>query len=139
MTLPMLGLMVAATACLVPACGGGSGPLVAMPDEGREDPGSTRDTPPNSGDGRGTCLLCDVTYDCSGPQPQGAVSLSTSKGECVPAAIDLICSGALFGAPACSGGGGGPFTCGQVICTPLQGGLPGGSTNGTGVRSADAG
>jgi hypothetical protein len=63
-----------------------------------------------------------VNYNCSGSvfaaQSGGQFQLSTSGGTCVKALIDLVCSGALFSASGCTGGGGGPFTCGSTTCSP---------------------
>jgi hypothetical protein len=113
------------------ACGGGGGPLVTMTSGGREDPGTTRDQPPDTRDEvGGNCLQCDVQYDCSPSANQTSIQLSTSEGTCIQSLIDLVCSGTLFGANGCSGGGGGPFTCGDVTCSPVQQGqqFPGGSS-----------
>jgi hypothetical protein len=106
---------------IVAACGGGAGPLVTTTSgDGRDDPGSTYDTPPSTSDGSGgNCLVCDVTYDCPGFAQGGGVSLSTSDGTCTQALINVVCSGALFGTAPCTGGGsGGAFTCGSIVCTP---------------------
>jgi len=106
------------------ACAAGSGPLVTYSDTGRDDPGMARDPPPGTRDSPGgVCIECDVSYDCSGPSAAlqfggGQLELSTSGGTCVQALIDLVCSGALFGASGCNGGGGGPFTCGDTTCSP---------------------
>jgi hypothetical protein len=116
------------------ACGSGSGPLVTTAAEGRDSPGVSWDQPPSTRDGTGSnCIACDVEYGCTGTQAQGTTSLelSTSTGQCTQTLIDLVCSGALFGASSCSGGGGGAFTCGKVTCTPQmaqQTPLPGGSS-----------
>jgi hypothetical protein len=116
-------------------CGSGSGPLVTSTPQGRDDPGTTRDTPPASDDvgANGDCLVCDVAYQCTNTQ-LGGISLSSSAGECTAADIAVVCSGVFFGASSCSGGGGGAFTCGQVVCTPVnvqQGGSGGGGGNGS--------
>jgi hypothetical protein len=38
---------------------------------------------------------------------------------CTQALINVVCSGALFDTPPCTGGaGGGAFSCGSVVCTP---------------------
>jgi hypothetical protein len=111
------------TALVLAACNGGSGPLVTTSSStGRDDPGSTYDTPPSTSDEQGgDCLACDVVYDCPGAGPIGdGITLSSSEGDCTPALIDVVCSGALFGTGACSSGGGGPFTCGDITCTPEE-------------------
>lgn len=108
-------------ALVVGACGGGGGPLVTTTtSDGRDDPGSTYDQPPGTSDGTGgNCLVCDVVYDCPNAGPLGnGLTLSTSGGTCTQGLINAICSGAIFGTAPCSGGGGGPFTCGNVTCTP---------------------
>ena len=106
----------------VAACTAGSGSLVTYSPDGRDDPGSTRDTPPSTRDNpTGPCIVCDVNYDCSGPSSalgDGGIELSTSEGSCQQSLIDLICSGALFNASGCTGGGGAPFTCGDTTCSP---------------------
>jgi hypothetical protein len=119
----LLGVAGAAGVLGIAACGSGGGPLVTTTStDGRDDPGSTYDQPPGTSDGTGgNCITCDVTYDCPNAGPVGnGISLSTSGGTCTQALIDVVCSGALFGTPPCSGGGGGPFTCGSVTCTPEQ-------------------
>ena len=118
---------------VVAACGGGAGPLVTTTSgNGRDEPGTTRDTPPSTSDiTGGDCLACDVTYECPNAGNLGnGISLSTSQGTCTQALINLICSGALFNTAPCSGGGGGSFTCGSITCTPQAQGLPGGVSNG---------
>jgi len=111
-----------AGACALAACTAGSGSLVTYSPDGRDDPGSTRDTPPSTRDNpTGPCIVCDVNYDCSGPSSalgDGGIELSTSDGTCQQSLIDLICSGALFNASGCTGGGGAPFTCGDTTCSP---------------------
>jgi hypothetical protein len=71
----------------------------------------------------GACIVCDVMYDCNGPtrgQLNGnGIQLSTAGGTCQKALIDLLCSGALFNATSCTGGGGGAFTCGETTCSPI--------------------
>jgi hypothetical protein len=123
---------VLALATGVAGCDGGGVPVGSTSTGGREDPGSTRDTPPSSRDNIGSdCLVCDVTYVCQGPQNPGNITLSTHNGTCIQAAIDLVCSGAYFGSTSCSGGAGGAFTCGDVTCVPEQGFQPGGSGGGS--------
>ncbi len=110
-----------AGAVALSACSGGSGELVTNVAGGRDDPGATRDPPPSSGDNPGgACIVCDVNYDCSGPAPFGGsnLQLSTGGGTCLPSLINVLCSGALFNASGCTGGGGGPFTCGDTTCSP---------------------
>jgi len=134
---------------VVAACGGGGGPLVTTTSsDGRDDPGSTRDSPPSTSDGPGgNCVACDVVYDCPAAGDLGdGFTLSSSEGECTQTLIDLVCSGALFGTPACTGGsGGGTFTCGSVVCTPetSSGGTSSGGSSGgvtpPGGGLADAG
>jgi hypothetical protein len=118
----LAGCVGAALTLLVGGCGAGSGPLVTTSTgTGRDDPGSTRDVPPVTSEGAtGNCIVCDVVYDCP-DSTQTSLSLSTSDGTCTTALIDVICSGALFGAASCTGGGGGAFTCGTVTCTPTGG------------------
>ena len=121
-----------AGAVALSACSGGSGELVTNAAGGRDDPGATREPPPSSGDNPGgSCIVCDVNYDCSGPAPFGGSSLqlSTGGGTCLPSLINVLCSGALFNASGCTGGGGGPFTCGDTTCSPgsQQGAVFGGS------------
>jgi len=123
MTLQSLfGVAGLGTVLAVAACGGGAGPLVTNPtSDGRDDPGSTRDTPPSTSDGPGgNCLQCDVVYDCPNAGNVGdGISLSTSGGTCIQTLIDAVCSGALFGTAPCTGGADGEsFTCGDVVCTP---------------------
>jgi hypothetical protein len=131
--------MATALAFLVPlvlACGSGGGPLVTTTGSGDQGAGSTRDQPTGGRDDpNGDCLACDVTYSCPGYSGGSGFSLSSSGGECTQTLINFVCSGALFGTPKCSGGGGGAFTCGSITCTPQQSQqqTPGG-TNG-----ADAG
>jgi hypothetical protein len=111
------------------ACAGGDGELVTSSAVGRDDPGVTRDPPPSTRDDpEGACIVCDVNYNCSGPAPFGGgqLELSTGDGSCLPSLIDALCSGAIFGATGCTGGGGGPFTCGDTTCSP-------GTPEGTGV------
>jgi hypothetical protein len=144
----MIGL--AGLALVVVACGGG-GPLVTTTSgDGRDDPGTTRDTPPSTSDnaGGGDCLVCDVVYDCPNAGNLGnGLSLNTSDGTCTQNLINVVCSGSLFGTAPCTGGGGGPFTCGSITCTPeVQSGSSGGSsgsssgaTPGGGTGFADAG
>jgi hypothetical protein len=126
-------------ALVVGACGGGAGPLVTTTTtDGRDDPGSTYDTPPSTSDGPGgNCLVCDVVYDCSNAGPLGSgLSLSTSGGTCTQGAINFVCSGALFGTGPCTGGGGGPFTCGNVTCSPQ---VQSGSSSGFGGSGSSSG
>jgi hypothetical protein len=133
----MVAAVLGASVAVLSACGGGGGPLVSTTGGGRDDPGSTWDQPPNGRDSTGNaCIECNVAYSCtSGPQPGNgqngsgttSIDLSTATGQCTPAVIDLVCSGALFGADGCTGGGGGPFTCGSVTCSPVQMQLPPGS------------
>jgi hypothetical protein len=130
--LPPVGLM---SALWLVACGGG-GPLVTTSSTGRDDPGLTRDDPgatrdsPTSDTGASDCIVCDVVYACPQSSLQ-SMTLSTSGGTCTAALIDLVCSGALFGAASCSVGGGGAFTCGTVTCTPeTQSGNGTGATGG---------
>ena len=124
MTLRNAAVFVAASVA-VSACGGGPGPLVTVGTEQRDDPGTTRDPPPNPRDvPGGACVVCDVNYHCTGPTSgvlgqNGEISLSTSSGMCQKALIDLLCSGALFNAMSCTGGGGGAFTCGSTTCSPM--------------------
>jgi hypothetical protein len=135
----LVGLAVAA--CVAAACGGGAGPLVTTTSEGRESPGTTRDTPPPTSDRQNSddCLVCDVVYDCPNAGSLGNdFSLSSVGGTCLQRLVDVVCSGALFGTPPCTGGGGGPFTCGSITCTPVQQGLPPGTGSG-GTGFADAG
>ncbi|MGO9839114.1 MAG: hypothetical protein ACLP1X_33440 [Polyangiaceae bacterium] len=111
-----------AAVAVLAACTAGSGSLVTYAPAGRDDPGTTRDVPPSTRDNpAGPCIVCDVNYDCSGPSSalgDGGIELSTSDGTCVQELIDVVCSGALFNASGCSGGGGGPFTCGDTTCSP---------------------
>ena len=102
-------------------CSGGSGPLVTPTSAGRDPPPVVRDTPPTTRDAVGNCLVCDVAYNCSMPggQTQRGLTLSTADGMCTPDAIALVCSGITFGATSCTGGGGGPFTCGATTCVPV--------------------
>ena len=102
-------------------CSGGSGPLVTSTSAGRDSPPVTRDTPPATRDSVDTCLLCDVRYDCTtlGGQTMRGLTLSTADGMCTPDSIALVCSGVTFGATSCTGGGGGPFTCGATTCVPV--------------------
>jgi len=112
---------IALTLATIVACGSGGGPLVTTTTEGRQDPGSTRDTPPPTRDGVGAqCILCDVDYRCNVDGGLQSISLSSQGGTCVPSLIDLICSGQLFGAQSCSGGGADGFTCGSVTCVPRE-------------------
>jgi len=101
------------------ACGGGSGPMPSTNPGGDEGAGSTYEPPVGTRDDPGgNCLQCDVSYDCPNFASGGTLDITSSSGECTQAIIDFICSGALFGASGCSGGGGGTFTCGNVTCTP---------------------
>jgi hypothetical protein len=101
-------------------------PVLTTATGGREDPGTTRETPPDTRDELSSdCLSCDVTYDCNGPNNPGSIHLSTVDGSCLQPIIDLVCSGTLFGTTACSGGGGGAFKCGDVTCVPAQQSQPG--------------
>ena len=124
MTLRFVGALVAGGMCLAGCVGSGdTGELVTSASLGRDDPGTTSDTPPSTRDDpTSACIACDVNYDCSGSmfaaQSGGQFQLSTSAGTCVKALIDLVCSGTLFSATGCSGGGGGPFTCGSTTCSP---------------------
>jgi hypothetical protein len=85
-------------------------------------------------------MECDVTYRCTGPGVPSngtTIELRKSDGTCTDALIAIVCSGALFNAPACAGAGSGPFTCGPVTCTPEPSqGLPGGSSGGTPVDAS---
>jgi len=137
------------------ACGSGGGPAVSTGTGTRDDPGTTRDTPPTTRDdtsggstGSGTpggasCVECNVQYQCSGGIAQNSptqLELSTSQGTCTQIYINLVCSGVLFGASGCSGGGGGAFTCGSVTCTPEAQQQPQpGQGQGGGASQADAG
>ena len=126
---------------LVAACGGGAGPLVTTTSgNGRDDPGTTRDAPPPTSDNAGAdCLSCDVVYECPNAGNLGnGISLNTSDGTCTQTLINLVCSGALFGTPPCTGGGGGGFTCGSITCSPQAQALPGGSSSG-GTQGGGAG
>jgi hypothetical protein len=125
MTLPG-SFKLTAFAMVLVACGGGAGPLVSTNGgTGRDDPGSTRDTPPVSSDNANSdCLSCDVTYECPNSGFSSGLSLSSSDGTCTQTLVNVVCSGALFGTGPCTGGGGGAFTCGDVTCTPEQQGLP---------------
>jgi hypothetical protein len=117
----LVGIVLAAWAALaaLPACSSGGGPIVTTTGGGRDEPGTTRDTPPATRDAiGGDCLRCDTDYTCTGGKNPGNVRLSSSEGSCTQGLIDLVCSGALFGANGCVGGGGGPFTCGNVSCVP---------------------
>jgi hypothetical protein len=111
----------------VAGCTAGSGSLATYSAGGRDDPGSTRDSPPSERDNpSGACIVCDVSYSCTGTVLANTLGgsglqLSTSGGTCVTDLVDLICSGALFGASGCTGGGGGPFTCGNTTCSPGNG------------------
>jgi hypothetical protein len=123
MTLQSLfGVAGLGTVLVVTACGGGAGPLVTTTSsDGRDDPGTTRDTPPSTSDGPGgNCLQCDVVYDCPNAGDVGdGLSLSSSSGDCTQTLIDAVCSGALFGTAPCTGGADGEsFTCGSIVCTP---------------------
>jgi hypothetical protein len=124
MTLRFVGAIVAGAMCLAGCVGSGdTGELVTSASVGRDNPGATGDTPPSTRDEpTSACIACDVNYDCSGSmfaaQSGGQFQLSTSAGTCVKALIDLVCSGALFSATGCTGGGGGPFTCGGTTCSP---------------------
>jgi len=131
---------VLAGAIELASCAAGSGPLVTYSATGREDPGTTRDTPPSTRDDTaGSCIACDVNYNCNGPGQSssgsecvqgncavsvptqfgaGGIELSTDGGTCIWGLIDFVCSGVLFGATGCTGGGGGAFTCGDTTCTP---------------------
>jgi len=121
MTLPG-SIKLTAFALVLVACGGGAGPLVSSSGgSGRDDPGSTRDTPPGTSDNANSdCLSCDVIYDCPNSGIGNGLTLSSSEGTCTQALINVVCSGALFGTGPCTGGGGGTFTCGDVTCTPEQ-------------------
>jgi len=123
---------------VIVACGGGAGPLVTTTStDGRDDPGSTYDTPPSTSDGPGgNCLVCDVVYSCPNAGNLGeGFTLSSSSGECTQTLINVVCSGALFNTGPCTGGaGGGAFTCGDVTCTPetqVGGSSGGGSSSGS--------
>jgi hypothetical protein len=106
----------------VTACSGGSGPLVTNSSGQRETPPSTRDVPPGTRDSPNSgCIQCEVMYKCTFPGGfSQQIQLRSADGTCAPAVIDLVCSGAPFNAPGCSGGGGGPFTCGDTTCAPVQ-------------------
>jgi hypothetical protein len=136
----LAGRVVATVAIAVAAagCDGGGVPVGTTSTGGREDPGSTREAPPPSGDkAGGDCLVCDVTYVCQGPGNPGTISLSTGNGTCIQTLIDLVCGGTLFGATSCSGGGGGAFACGAVTCVPIQGSTP--TPGGSGFGSSSSG
>lgn len=142
MTLQSLfGVAGVGAVLVVVACGGGAGPLVTTTStDGRDDPGSTYDTPPSTSDGPGgNCLVCDVVYSCPNAGNLGeGFTLSSSNGECTQTLINVVCSGALFGTAACTGGaGGGSFSCGDVTCTPETqvGGSSGTSSGGNGSSS----
>jgi hypothetical protein len=119
-------LPTASTLLSLTACAAGSGPFTTFVAQGREAPTATREAPPSSRDNPGSaCIVCDVSYECSGPLfgSQGTqFELNTTAGMCTQALIDFFCSGALFGATSCTGGGGGPFLCGDTSCSP--GGSP---------------
>ena len=123
-TLRFVAALIAGAVGLAGCVGSGdTGELVTSASEGRDNPGATGDTPPSTQDNpTSACIACDVNYECSGSvfaaQSGGQFQLSTSGGTCVKALIDLVCSGALFSATGCSGGGGGPFTCGSTTCSP---------------------
>jgi len=122
MTVRFAGVVAGAAVGLA-ACSAGSGGLATYSPTGRDDPGSTRDPPPGTRDNPGgSCIVCDVSYKCSGPEftlsGAGGIELSTGGGTCTQALIELVCSGALFDASGCTGGGGGPFTCGSTTCSP---------------------
>lgn len=104
------------------ACSGGAGPVVTTTAAGRDVAPATRDTPPSTRDGIGNCLVCDVNYDCTSDGSNGGqtLELRTADGRCTDANIAIICSGLPFGASACSGGGGGAFTCGSTTCAPSR-------------------
>jgi hypothetical protein len=137
---PTCAALAVACAFGVEACGGGGGPLVTVTSGGREDPGNTRDQPPDTRDEiGGNCLQCDVQYVCSPTANQTTIELSSSQGTCTQALIDLVCGGSLFGASSCSGGGGGAFTCGNVTCSPAQQSFPGGQGGTPSGGFADAG
>jgi len=126
----MVAAVLGASVAALTACGNGGGPLVSTTGGSRDDPGSTWDRPPNGRDSTGNaCIECNVPYSCTGGPGTGggqngsgttSIDLSTANGQCTAALIDLVCSGALFGADGCTGGGGGPFTCGSVTCSPVQ-------------------
>jgi hypothetical protein len=124
MTLRFVGVVIGGAMGLAGcAASGDTGELVTSASVGRDTPGATRDTPPSTRDDpTSACIACDVNYDCSGSvfaaQSGGQFQLTTSGGTCVKALIDLVCSGALFSATGCTGGGGGPFTCGSTTCSP---------------------
>lgn len=143
------GLAAAVFAAAAAGCDGGGVPVVVTSNGGHEDPGSTRETPPGTRDSvGGDCLQCDVTYDCQGGGvgTTGSITLSSANGTCTQALIDLVCSGSLFGSPACSGGAGGGFTCGDVKCFPQRqgqpgvgsSGVPGGGTQGGSASSSSS-
>jgi hypothetical protein len=139
----LAGALALGTAAAAVGCGGGSGPLVTTTSGGREDPGSTRDTPPSARDNpTSDCIECDVEYRCTTPGNRNvptSIGLSSSNGTCTQASINLVCSGALFGQNACAGGGGGPFTCGQTTCTPVSPQPQPGPSQGNGTIGVDAG
>lgn len=141
-------LTLAGATLAVAACGGGSGPLVTTGSSTRDDPGTTRDTPPATADlPGGPCIQCGVSYRCTSTDASNGnrnQNVEVPPSMCTPAAIDLVCSGAVFqgGAP-CTGGGGGPFTCGSVTCVP-EGAQPSpqppsGQGGGGGTVTVDAG
>jgi hypothetical protein len=140
------GLVAGVALAIAPivACGSGGGPLVTTTSDGRENPGPTRDAPPATRDSVGAqCIVCDVDYRCNVDGGLQSITLSSKDGTCVPALIDLICSGELFGAQSCSGGGAGGFTCGSVTCVPQQQQQPQPQPGGSGTPgqtgTADAG
>ncbi len=116
----------AAVAASVGACSSGATPPLVVDLSGRDDPGTTRDTPPSTRDEiAGACVQCDVYYACSigggflftstAPCPSGV----TSCLPCTPSLVDFFCSGALFDAGGgCTGGGAAGFSCGGITCVP---------------------
>jgi len=147
----LVAALPAAVLATILACGSGSGPMVTNAAGGPDNPGTSRDNPPSPRDdpsgssGSGGCITCDVVYNCAGGNAQGGPSAVELMGsDCTPANIAYICSGALFGATSCTGGGGGSFTCGMVTCTPQVQMPPppvdsGGSSSGGGSGSGGEG
>jgi hypothetical protein len=95
---------------------------------GRDDPGSTYETPPSTRDDpAAACIQCDVIYDCPNSSLGDGFSLSSSDGTCSPSLVDSICNGTLLGTGPCNALSGGGFTCGDVTCTPESQSQPGGN------------
>jgi hypothetical protein len=128
-------LGAAAVAALV-ACGSGSGgPIVTTTGTGSELPAPTWEPPPATRDGTGAaCIVCDVSYVCSGG---GTIEISSASGYCTQAVIDLVCSGEPFGTGPCVAEGEGEFSCGSITCVPEQNGF--GSNGSSGGIAIDGG